>query len=166
MIYGTESTGKSSVTSRLLACLAGDASLEGRFGYAVIDVSQPITSRHLFEHIFEAVTDSLPNAHRRHPTPPDPSPQPRCESLAQLAVALEVLLKVEPPLVNTDTRSRPSFLLALDNADKSRDGPATLLPALARLSEKVRLLMGRDDGVCVYDTTGAEYVSFSHRYLA
>lgn len=55
----------------------------------------------------------------------------RCETLAQLAVSLGDMLK------DTDRGPQWRFALVLDSIDRQREGPVTLLPALARLSEMV-----------------------------
>lgn len=57
----------------------------------------------------------------------------RCETLAQLAVAMGAMLG---DAAGRDPRWR--FVLVLDAVDRQRDAPPTLLPALARLSEIVR----------------------------
>lgn len=51
----------------------------------------------------------------------------RCETLAQLAVLMGEVLG----------GYKGRFVLVLDGIDRQRDGPPTLLPALARLSEMV-----------------------------
>lgn len=58
----------------------------------------------------------------------------RCETLAQLTVELTKMLKYP---VREDAGWR--FVLVLDAIDRQRDAPPTLLPALARLSEIVRI---------------------------
>lgn len=55
----------------------------------------------------------------------------RCESASQLTVELSKMLKYA---------SRPKdfrFVLVFDGIDRQREAPATLIPALARLSEIV-----------------------------
>lgn len=92
--------------------------------HAVIPASRCITPRHLFERIVSSVTDALD---RRSDA------AVRCETLAQLDVELTRLLKYE------DRGADFRFVLVLDGIDKARDPPPTLVPALARLSEIVRL---------------------------
>ena len=67
----------------------------------------------------------------------------RCETMAQLAVALGEMLQEKGR--RDDSRWR--FALVLDSIDRQRDAPATLLPALARLSEMVEKpqLLGKAD---------------------
>lgn len=92
--------------------------------HARIDAAQCITVRHLYERIVSSVAFAL-QAH-------DLAPK-RCETMAQLAVTLGEMLQ---DAGREDPRRR--FALVLDSIDKQRDAPATLLPALARLSETVR----------------------------
>ncbi|ODA77475.1 hypothetical protein RJ55_07104 [Drechmeria coniospora] len=140
VLHGAEATGKSSITSQLLARLATHLSADddddsgskqggSRFKYAIVNAAQCISGRHLFERIVGAVADSLA-------LPPDTRLR-RCETLAQLAVALAAMLKGEPAM-KSDLGRR--FVLALDSIDKQRDAPPTLLPALARLSELIPCL--------------------------
>ncbi len=91
--------------------------------YARIDASQCITARHLFERIVDSIATAL-EAGQSAPR--------RCETLAQLAVSVGDLLR------SPARGPRWRFVLVLDSIDKQRDAPATLLPALARLSEMVR----------------------------
>ncbi|PHH65410.1 hypothetical protein CDD81_2514 [Ophiocordyceps australis] len=123
VLHGTEATGKSAMTAQLLPCLA--ASSPTGFGHAIINVAQCVSARQLFERIVDAVARAMGEAEgqlaRR---------LARCETLAQLAVALETLL-VSP------RRSRWRFVLVLDGIDRQRDGPPVLVPALARLSETI-----------------------------
>jgi hypothetical protein len=141
VVHGTESTGKSSITEQLLARLAEHIATEpqsGGFGYAVVNAAQCITSRHLFERIVGSVADALElvmeAAESSSSTPASlPGRQRRCETMAQLSVAMSTML-------NDRTRDpRWRFVLVLDAVDRQRDAPPTLLPALARLSEIVIL---------------------------
>ena len=106
---------------------------------AVVNASQCITTRHLFERIVASVMDALQlgggvHASRSSLVPAAPARiQRRCETLAQLSITLSAMLK-EP---TRDPRWR--FVLVLDAIDKQRDAPLTLLPGLARLSETVSL---------------------------
>lgn len=92
--------------------------------YARVDAAQCITTRQLYERIVSAVTASMKLQ--------DLAPK-RCETLAQLAVSLGEMLK------DTGRDPRWRFVLVLDSIDRQRDSPAALLPALARLSEMVRI---------------------------
>lgn len=91
--------------------------------YARVDASQCITARHLFERIIDSVATALDAG--------ESAPR-RCETLAQLAVSIGDLLR------NSGRGPGWRFILVLDSIDKQRDAPATLLPALARLSEMVK----------------------------
>lgn len=98
----------------------------GGLDVAFVKASQCITGRHLFERIVAAVAARVHQGHEHEHV------GRRCETLAQLAVALTALLAGPA----RDARSR--FVLVLDAIDRQRDAPPTLLPALARMSEIVR----------------------------
>lgn len=141
VLHGTEATGKSSITERLLVRITENIATEpqsGGFKYAVVNAAQCITGRHLFERIVASVADALeldgPADQPDSSSVALPRRQSRCETLAQLSVTLGTMLK-EP---TRDPRWR--FVLVLDAIDRQRDAPQTLLPALARLSETVSLL--------------------------
>ncbi|KAK0626172.1 origin recognition complex subunit 5 C-terminus-domain-containing protein [Immersiella caudata] len=126
VIYGTEATGKSAITSALLAKLGSDEVSDDGAGlkYAIVNSIECITSRHLFESAVAKVAAAL-----QWDRPPS-----KCESLAQLTVELSRMLKYT---------SRPDgfrFVLVFDGIDRQREAPPTLLPALARLSEIVSCL--------------------------
>lgn len=122
VIYGTEATGKSTITTALLAKLSNQTGDDGfRLKHAVANSAEFITARHLYETVVGRVADALEwNA-----------APPRCETVSQLTVELSKMLKYTP---------RPDgfrFVLVFDGIDRQRDAPHTLLPALARLSEIV-----------------------------
>ncbi|OAR03164.1 hypothetical protein LLEC1_02238, partial [Akanthomyces lecanii] len=139
VIHGAEATGKSSVTAALLERLCepnpdkADAQ-PLRLSHARIDAAQCITVRHLYERIVSAVAAAVQAQ--------DLAPK-RCETMAQLAVALGEMLQETGR--RDDQRRR--FALVLDSIDRQRDAPATLLPALARLSEMIPCL------TCVFIVT-------------
>ncbi|KAK4214021.1 origin recognition complex subunit 5 C-terminus-domain-containing protein [Rhypophila decipiens] len=120
ILYGTESTGKTAVASGLLELLDENNKEEGpTVKFAIVNSIECITPRHLFESLVGRVADAL-----QWETRP-----PRCETVSQLAAELSKMLKYTP---------RPEtfrFVLVFDGIDRQRDAPATLLPALARLSE-------------------------------
>ncbi|KAL2116944.1 hypothetical protein VTJ04DRAFT_9112 [Mycothermus thermophilus] len=127
VVYGTEATGKSAITSALLARLA-EHHVDDHDGpsllYAIVSSPECITARHLYETIVAKVAAALD-------WPDAPS---RCESISQLNVELCKMLKYP---------SRPPgfrFVLVLDAIDRQREAPHTLLPALARLSEIIPCL--------------------------
>lgn len=147
VIHGTEATGKSSVTEQLLSrlseCIGSEAQnndSDGGLLYATVNAAQCITGRHLFERTIGAVADALSAL----PAGSTPAPSRRCETLAQLTVALSSLL--EAP-AKRDARWR--FVLVFDAIDRQRDAPPTLLPALGRLSEIVCYSLAAMAGVCL-----------------
>lgn len=85
--------------------------------------------RHLYERVVSAVAAAV-RAQDRAPK--------RCETMAQLAVAMGDMLQDNA----RERNPRWRFALVLDSMDRQRDAPATLLPALARLSEMVGLMLG------------------------
>ncbi|KAK5988690.1 Origin recognition complex subunit 5-like protein [Cladobotryum mycophilum] len=139
VIHGTEATGKSTVTEQVLLRLSEQVAEEGgnrALLYATINAAQCITGRHLFECIVGSVADSV-----RRWSGQEYSQPRRCETLAQLAVALSSLLAPQ----SRDPSWK--FVLVLDAIDRQRDGPPTLMPALARLSEIIPCL------TCVFIVT-------------
>ncbi|KAK6955611.1 hypothetical protein Daesc_003253 [Daldinia eschscholtzii] len=125
IIHGTEATGKSAVTSRLLEALSSptatsdDAPL---LNYAIVKSVECVTARHLYERVVGQVADALQWEGR--------GTIGRCETVAALTVELTKMLKYDQP------RERDSrFVLVFDGIDRQREAPPTLLPALARLSE-------------------------------
>ncbi|KAI1213642.1 origin recognition complex subunit 5 C-terminus-domain-containing protein [Annulohypoxylon truncatum] len=127
IVHGTEATGKSAVTARLLEALSSpradtDDSL---LNYAIVKSAECVTARHLFERTVGSVADALQSD--------GGGVVGRCETLAALTVELTKMLKYDP---RHDVNWR--FVLVFDGIDRQRDAPPTLLPALARLSELVR----------------------------
>ncbi|KAK5660864.1 hypothetical protein OQA88_12235 [Cercophora sp. LCS_1] len=123
VLYGTEATGKSAITTALLEKLQTDEISEDEpsLKSAMVNSIECITSRHLFETITTKVAAALDWPH----------PPSKCETISQLTVELSKMLKHTP---------RPPtfrFILVLDAIDRQRDAPPTLLPALARLSETI-----------------------------
>ncbi|ATY67492.1 Mus7 MMS22 conserved region [Cordyceps militaris] len=136
VVHGAEATGKSSVTAALLDRLCeepkpgldNDAPRARLLHHARVDAAQCITVRHLYERIVGTVAVAL-QAYDRAPK--------RCETMAQLAVALGEMIDARAR-DNDDPRWR--FVLLLSSMDRQREAPATLLPALARLSEMIPCL--------------------------
>ncbi|KAI1805695.1 origin recognition complex subunit 5 C-terminus-domain-containing protein [Daldinia bambusicola] len=125
IIHGTEATGKSAVTARLLEALSspatGDAPL---LSYAIVKSVECVTARHLYERVVGQVSNALRWEEEGRGT------LGRCETVAALTVELTKMLKYDQP------RERDSrFVLVFDGIDRQREAPPTLLPALARLSE-------------------------------
>ncbi|KAI0202546.1 origin recognition complex subunit Orc5 [Astrocystis sublimbata] len=124
VVHGTEATGKSAIISELLQALR--ASSPDDLNYALVKSAECVTARHLFERTVGLVGDALQNGM----TPG------RCETLAALAAELTKLLKyTAEPESESESDIQSRFVLVFDGIDRQRDAPATLLPALARLSE-------------------------------
>ena len=94
----------------------------GKLKHAIIRCRECVTGRHLLERTVAAVHQSLQSKGGGEDY------NPRCENLSALVIHLQRLLK-----------SEEKFVLVLDGVDKQREAPPTLLPALARLGEFVRL---------------------------
>ncbi|KAK3315188.1 origin recognition complex subunit 5 C-terminus-domain-containing protein [Apodospora peruviana] len=125
VLYGTEATGKTAITTALLEALENERAEDGpTIKSAIVNSIECITARHLFESIVSKVVHAL-----RWESPPS-----RCETISQLMVELSKMLKYTPRPDNFH------FVLVLDGIDRQRDMPATLLPALARLSETILCL--------------------------
>lgn len=99
----------------------GDA--EAEFQYAIINSVECVTGRHLLETTIRKVAEALGLE----------SFTSRCENLAQLTFELSRMLKYPPQ------PERRHFVLVFDGVDRQKETPPTLLPALARLSEIVRM---------------------------
>ncbi|KAK3946288.1 putative origin recognition complex subunit orc5 protein [Diplogelasinospora grovesii] len=127
VLYGTEATGKTAITTALLHKLSQQTTSpedDGSLRYAVVNSTECITARHLFESAVGKSADALQ-------WPGAPS---RCESLSQLTVELSKMLKYPP------RPDRFRFVLVFDGIDRQRETPPTLLPALARLPELIPCL--------------------------
>ncbi|CAJ2510743.1 Uu.00g063680.m01.CDS01 [Anthostomella pinea] len=118
IVHGTEATGKSAITTTLLAALRDDPGTD--LNYATVKSAECVTARHLFERTVGLVADAV---QWQGPAPG------RCETLAALTVELSRMLKY----AERDAADR--FVLVFDGIDRQREAPPTLLPALARLSE-------------------------------
>lgn len=119
-IHGVESTGKTAITTSLLASLSSHLPT---LRHAIVNAVQCITARHLFEAIVASVAQAIDW--------PEDDLCRRCETLSALSVELSKLLKY--PVREDGWR----FVLVVDGIDRARDAPYTLLPGLARLSEIV-----------------------------
>ncbi|ROW04134.1 hypothetical protein VSDG_00727 [Cytospora chrysosperma] len=127
IVHGTESTGKSAVTTALLQGLSEAHHSDDHdlaFQYAIINSPECVTGRHLFETTVRKVADALGRKDFN----------PRCENLAQLTFELSKMLKYPPQ------PERRHFVLVFDAVDHQREAPPTLLPALGRLSEIIPCL--------------------------
>ncbi|KAI2464293.1 origin recognition complex subunit 5 C-terminus-domain-containing protein [Annulohypoxylon bovei var. microspora] len=125
IVHGTEATGKSAVTARLLEALSSSSTDADNalLNYAIVKSAECVTARHLFERTVGSVADALQW---------EGETVGRCETLAALTVELTKMLKYDQ---RYDTNWR--FVLVFDGIDRQRDAPPTLLPALARLSELI-----------------------------
>ncbi|KAI0162924.1 origin recognition complex subunit 5 C-terminus-domain-containing protein [Pestalotiopsis sp. NC0098] len=117
IIHGTEATGKSAITSAILATLHEDD--DTGLDYAIVRSPECVTARHLFERTADTVAEALKWQ----------APVGRCETLAALTVELSKMLKY------VERGKAWRFVLVFDAIDRQREAPPTLLPALARLSE-------------------------------
>lgn len=117
-VHGLIATGKSSIL-RAYFQLA-------QIPYAIINVRECITARHLLERIVAASLDALEEANDEQI---DRRPYARTENLSALCVNLQKMME-----------GRGKFVLVLDAIDKLREGGGTLIAALGRLGEAVRFL--------------------------
>ncbi|KAK1688532.1 origin recognition complex subunit 5 C-terminus-domain-containing protein [Colletotrichum godetiae] len=137
IVYGTEATGKSAIVESLLQKLSKPPDEEPEsepktsLSFAIVNSIQCITGRHLFERTIAAVVEAI---HWE-------SPPKKCETLAQLMVEMCKMLKY------TQRPDGWRLVLVFDAIDQQRDAPASLLPALARLSEVIPCL------TCVFIVT-------------
>ena len=93
--------------------------------HAIINSVECITARHLFE----KTGDELRSVTGSSGT------QTRCENMSQLTIELaSVIEQMDHPVPWR-------LVLVFDGIDRQREAPYSLLPALARLSEIVRILL-------------------------
>ncbi|KAI9798461.1 MAG: hypothetical protein M1825_005341 [Sarcosagium campestre] len=122
ILHGLAATGKTSVTCAVVEALPTP--------HAVVPSAECVTARQLLERSIATVEDALLAAS------PETTKQQqllrqvqvKCENLAALAVHLQRLLS-----------GVRKFILVFDGVDRQREAPSTLLPALARLGELVRV---------------------------
>lgn len=112
VIYGPHATGKSSILKSYLAL--------AKLQHFIIRCQECVTGRHLLERTVAAVYEALGES---------AGYSGRCENLSALVVHLQRLLE----------RRQDKFILVFDGVDRQREAPPTLLPALARLGEMVRM---------------------------
>lgn len=127
IVHGTEATGKTAITTGLLEALRSATDRAPSLNYAIVKSVECVTARHLFERTIGLVSDALEWEGL--------ATVGRCETLAALTVELTRMLKDGVERENSDWR----FVLVFDGIDRQREAPPTLLPALARLSEIVRI---------------------------
>ena len=116
VLYGLEATGKSLTVKAVLKGLEAP--------HAIIRSQECITSRHLLERTVIACKDAL----GKGGTIVNRSLDTKCENINALAVQLQSLLE-----------GTEKFTLVFDGIDGQRETSPTLLPAIARLGEIVRL---------------------------
>lgn len=93
--------------------------------HAIIESQECITGRQLLERSFAASVEALSKLSNAEI---DISDYGRCENLSALQVNLERLLE-----------KQKRFTLVFDGIDQQREAPSTLIPALARFGETVRI---------------------------
>lgn len=135
VLHGLEATGKSAIIKALLEQLSKPPDQrqtngnkkhpEDSLQYTIVKSAECISGRHLLEQTVGAVAEAV--EWKDHVG--------RCENLVQLAIELGRLLAGWAATEEDGIRRR--FVLVFDGIDRQRDGPPTLLPALARLGEIV-----------------------------
>ena len=93
--------------------------------YAIVRSLECITTRHLLERTLAACKESISQDGGNEA---NGLLYGSCETVSVLAVQMKYLLA-----------GRDKFVLVLDGIDRQREAPPTLLPAIARMGEIVRL---------------------------
>jgi origin recognition complex subunit 5 len=119
VLHGLQATGKTAATQAVLQAL--------KTPHAIIESRECITGRQLLERSFAASVEALS---KQSDTEIDLSAYGRCENLSALQVHLERLLE-----------NQKKFTLVFDGIDQQREAPSTLIPALARFGETVRIVL-------------------------
>ena len=131
VVHGISSTCKSTILKGVLSTL--------NVPHAVVRSTECITGRHLLTKILWNTLEALGQKDEW-----EKFGKGRCEHISTLAVLLEESLATGPP------ETRGKFVLVLDEIDRQREAPPTLLSALARLGEIVSNYLGflnkRDSG--------------------
>ncbi len=117
VLHGVAATGKSLTIRSILEAIDTPS--------AIVRSQECITTRHLLERTATLVKDSLEASDG---VEEGGSGIGRCESISAFVVELQQLLE-----------GKGQFILVFDGIDRQREAAPTLLPALARLSEIVRL---------------------------
>lgn len=118
VVHGVSATCKSTIIRAVLSNL--------EVPHAVVSSSECITGRHLLTKILWNTLEALGQRDEW-----EKFGKGRCEHVSSLAVLLEECLASRPE----DKRGK--FVLVLDEIDRQREAPHTLLSALARLGEIV-----------------------------
>ncbi|KAJ5103875.1 hypothetical protein N7532_004404 [Penicillium argentinense] len=116
VVHGISATCKSTIIRGVLSTL--------QTPHAVIRSSECITGRHLLTKIIWNTLDALDQKSEW-----EKFGKGRCEHVSSLAVLLEECLAARAP------EKQGKFVLVLDEIDRQREAPHTLLSALARLGE-------------------------------
>ena len=119
MIHGVEVTGKSSITKAVLEALP--------YPFAIVRSQECITTRHLLERTLAAVNDAFSD--ERFKDRDLHSVDGRCESISAFVVQLQQMIA-----------RCGKVILVFDGIDRQREAAPTLLPAIARLGEVVRII--------------------------
>ncbi|CAI7667152.1 unnamed protein product [Penicillium manginii] len=118
VVHGISATCKSTIIRGVLSTL--------EVPHAVVRSSECITGRHLLTKILWNTLEALGQKDEW-----EKFGKGRCEHVSTLAVLLEECLATRTP------EKRGKFVLVLDEIDRQREAPHTLLSALARLGEIV-----------------------------
>ncbi|KAJ5386273.1 hypothetical protein N7509_008814 [Penicillium cosmopolitanum] len=116
VVHGISATCKSTIIRGVLSTL--------EVPHAVVRSSECITGRHLLTKILWNTLEALGQKDEW-----EKFGKGRCEHVSSLAVLLEECLATRTP------EKRGKFVLVLDEIDRQREAPPTLLSALARLGE-------------------------------
>ncbi|OQD97046.1 hypothetical protein PENSOL_c013G02218 [Penicillium solitum] len=116
VVHGISATCKSTILRAVLATL--------EVPHAIVRSSECITGRHLLTKIIWNTLEALGKKEEW-----EKSGKGRCEHVSGLAVLLEECLAARP------VENQGKFVLVLDEIDRQREAPHTLLSALARLGE-------------------------------
>ncbi|KAJ5373051.1 Origin recognition complex subunit 5 [Penicillium concentricum] len=116
VVHGISATCKSTILRAVLATL--------EVPHAIVRSSECITGRHLLTKILWNTLEALGQKEEW-----EKAGKGRCEHVSGLAVLLEECLAARP------VENQGKFVLVLDEIDRQREAPHTLLSALARLGE-------------------------------
>jgi origin recognition complex subunit 5 len=120
VVHGISATCKSTILRGVLSTL--------EVPHAIIRSSECITGRHLLTKVLWNTLEALGQKEEW-----EKAGKGRCEHVSGLAVLLEECLAAR----NSDNSKK--FVLVLDEIDRQREAPHTLLSALARLGEIVSM---------------------------
>lgn len=118
VVHGVSATCKSTIVRGVLAALEAP--------HAVVRSTECITGRHLLTKILWNTLEAFGQKDEW-----EKFGKGRCEHVSTLVVLLEECLAARP------AEKQGNFVLVLDEIDRQREAPPTLLSALARLGEIV-----------------------------